>query len=168
MDARFALDGSKFSQADRRLFSNNRKTSRSVSPRHRRTRSPTSLPSTEIHLALSKGTYNLPQMNSSVFRRQQIRNEKPHTPTETYDQTSHKTIDMGRSNTTHNTILGYRLLSEVYLRLLKFTLLRSPKTKKRKTRYCPLEITVSMINYRTFRELWHFQQDLEVSRSNIL
>ena len=107
MDTRFALKASRFSPEDRRPFSNNRKISRSVSPRLRRTRSVISLPSTETHVALSIGTHNLPSNIRSVFRRQQTRKEKPHTAIETCDRTFNKKIDIGRSNTVQNLETDY-------------------------------------------------------------
>ena len=95
-NTRFDPNNSRYTQEGRRPFPNNCNYSRSASPG--RKEQGLRLSPTEASLAGSTATYLFHQ-EITVFQRPQNRNERPNTPTQTYEQRFPKTNDMGRSNT---------------------------------------------------------------------
>ena len=98
-NTRFSSGNQRFSQEVRRPSPNNSNSLRSISPGLQRARSPFNF-NRDQHNLFNRNIQPLPPRNHSVFQRQQQnRNERPNTPTQSYEQRFPKTNNMGRSNT---------------------------------------------------------------------
>ena len=119
MNTRFSPGNQRFSQEGRRPFLNNSNNSRSVSPGPQRARSPFSFNRDQPN-SFNRNMQPLPPRNNSVFNRPQNRNERPNTPTQTYEQRFPRTNDMGRHNTVQFLETDYSVNSVADIRPLNY------------------------------------------------
>ena len=119
MNTRFSPGNQRFSQEGRRPFLNNSNNSRSVSPGPQRARSPFSFNRDQPN-SFNRNIQPLPPRNNSVFNRPQNRNERPNTPTQTYEQRFPRTNDMGRHNTVQFLETDYSVNSVADIRPLNY------------------------------------------------
>ena len=119
MNTRFSPGNQRFSQEGRRPFLNNSNNSRSVSPGPQRARSPFNFNRDQPN-SFNRNIQPLPPKNNSVFNRPQNRNERPNTPTQTYEQRFPRTNDMGRHNTVQFLETDYSVNSVADIRPLNY------------------------------------------------